>query len=993
MPPLASRRENPSSTNYEKDHLSASEPPAEVAAGRTMQLGHAPPIVQGIRLVSAHDLPDRFRSIFPYPVFSSVQSKCFGPVFHGDDNLVLSAPTGSGKTVVMELAICRSLQTFKNGQFKVVYQAPTKSLCSERYRDWHQKFGPLDLQCAELTGDTDQMQLKSVQSASIIITTPEKWDSVTRKWKDHLRLVQMVKLVLIDEVHILKEARGATLEAVVSRMKSVGTSIRFVALSATVPNAEDVAVWLGKNSMNHHLPAHLEKFGESFRPVQLQKFVYGVPPKGNEFVVDKILNDKLPEYIAKHSNKKPILIFCCTRSSCVSTANSLASLWNSTNPPRRLWPGPTRIPAVQSPELRKSLIAGVSFHHAGLDLSDRKAVEQGFLDGQISIICCTSTLAVGVNLPCYLVVIKNTVTYTDSGLQEYADLEMMQMLGRAGRPQFEQSACAVIITKDARVAYYQKMVSGQQCLESCLHLNLIDHLNAEIGLGTVSDIASARKWLGSTFLFVRLRSNPGYYRLKEGISTSNSNDIVDEICAKDFTLLQETELITHGERIKCTEFGEAMARYYIKFETMRILMSLPPKARMSEMLSAIAHAAEFKDIRLKAGEKSLFKDINKDVRIKFPIKVDLALPAHKVSLLIQSELGGVDFPTNEQHQKHKHAFSTDRTLVFQHVNRLIRCIIDCQLQLEDSVAVRNALELARSFGAKVWDNSPLQLKQLEQIGNVAVRKLAAASVNSIEILEATEAHRIEHILGKNPPFGMKLLARVSEFPKLRVAVKMMGKESKPGKPVCIKLKAEIGFMNDKVPQFFARKQVFVCFLAETSDGKLIDFRRMSARKVQNQYEMLLTANLTGPLQFVNCYVMCDEIAGTLRHAMLKPSLSAALFPVPARQSQTSAPKARHRSNVSIESCSTKGSKNDEFGDGGLNDQDLLDAVDNGRFLDLDEFPDTGPEMRGSQSNMKEKHADKLPKPKPAMVPDEDWEPTQLDNGKYACKHFCKDKSK
>ena len=84
-------------------------------------------------------------------------------------------------------------------------------------------------------------------------------------------------------------------------------------------------------------------------------------------------------------------------------------------------------------EFLETLVAGVAFHHAGLYASDRHAVEIGFLEGQINVICCTSTLAVGVNLPCHLVIIKNTVCFQDEGLMEYADLEMMQMLGRAGR--------------------------------------------------------------------------------------------------------------------------------------------------------------------------------------------------------------------------------------------------------------------------------------------------------------------------------------------------------------------------------------------------------------------------------------------------------------------------------------------------------------------------------------------------------------------------------
>jgi ATP-dependent DNA helicase HFM1/MER3 len=189
----------------------------------------------------------------------------------------------------------------------------------------------------------------------------------------------------------------------------------------------------------------------------------------------------------------------------------------------------------------------------------------------------------------------------------------------------------------------------------------------------------------------------------------------------------------------------------------------------------IAQAQEFHEIRLKPGDKPLYREINRDPGIRFPIKVDIALQAHKVSLLIQSELGAVEFPDNEQLQKRKFTFQQDKSLVFVHVNRLIRCLIDCQIARRDSVAIRSALELARSFGAKVWDHSPLQMKQIEQVGVVAVRKLAAAGITCLEELECAEAHRIEMVLSKNPPFGSKMLSRLREFPKLRVAVKMIGK--------------------------------------------------------------------------------------------------------------------------------------------------------------------------------------------------------------------------
>lgn len=532
-----------------------------------------------------HELPDRFRSIFPFRAFNAVQSKCFQPVYRQDGNLVLAAPTGSGKTVIMELAICRLLSTLKDEQFKVIYQAPTKSLCSERFRDWSRKFTTtLGLQCAELTGDTDQSQLQHVQKSHIIITTPEKWDSITRKWKDHARLMQLVKLFLVDEVHILKEARGATLEAVVSRMKSIGSNVRFVALSATVPNSEDIASWLGKDATNQHVPAHREHFGEEFRPVKLQKFVYGYQSSANEFAFDKMCSSKLPTVITTHSCRKPIMIFCCTRNSCVATAKELARLWSMMNPPARQWKAPTTRLNVHNMDLKTTIAAGVAFHHAGLDPADRHTVESGYLNGDISIICCTSTLAVGVNLPCHLVIIKNTVGWQDGGCKEYSDLEMMQMLGRAGRPQFDDSAVAVILTRKQRVAHYEKLVSESEALESCLHLHLIDHLNAEIGLGTVSDIETAVRWLAGTFLFIRLRRNPAHYTLKEGASPHDEDDMLRQICEKDIKLLQETGLAC-TEQLRSTKFGDAMARYYVRFETMKALLSLKPKATISQIVS------------------------------------------------------------------------------------------------------------------------------------------------------------------------------------------------------------------------------------------------------------------------------------------------------------------------------------------------------------------------------------------------------------------------
>lgn len=142
--------------------------------------------------------------------------------------------------------------------------APLKALCTEKFNEWQEKFEKLhNLSCIQLTGDTNidtynDQNNTMIENANIICTTPEKWDFMTRKWKNQRLIMDSVKLFLIDEIHVLGEStRGATIEAVVSRMKTFAfrglkgyeneetNQFRFIAVSATIPNIDDIASWLG----------------------------------------------------------------------------------------------------------------------------------------------------------------------------------------------------------------------------------------------------------------------------------------------------------------------------------------------------------------------------------------------------------------------------------------------------------------------------------------------------------------------------------------------------------------------------------------------------------------------------------------------------------------------------------------------------------------------------------------------------------------------------
>ncbi len=149
--------------------------------------------------------------------------------------MVVSAPTGCGKTAVFEMAIAQLLREGQQSEAstgknpcrnqRIIYICPLKALCQQILMDWKFKFGAMGLKVVEVAGDTGNDTMSGVRrlaSANLILTTPEKWDSLTRLGSEHTFLIRSIKLVLIDEVHMLgEEDRGSTLEMIITRMKAL----------------------------------------------------------------------------------------------------------------------------------------------------------------------------------------------------------------------------------------------------------------------------------------------------------------------------------------------------------------------------------------------------------------------------------------------------------------------------------------------------------------------------------------------------------------------------------------------------------------------------------------------------------------------------------------------------------------------------------------------------------------------------------------------------
>ncbi|XP_030877071.1 probable ATP-dependent DNA helicase HFM1 isoform X7 [Leptonychotes weddellii] len=663
--------------------------------------------------------------------------------------------------------------------------APIKALCSQRFDDWKEKFGPIGLNCKELTGDTVMDDLFEIQHAHIIMTTPEKWDSMTRKWRDN-SLVKLVRLFLIDEVHVVKdENRGPTLEVVVSRMKTVQSlsptsensstviPMRFVAVSATIPNAEDIAEWLSDGER----PAVCLKMDEKHRPVKLRKVVLGFPCRSNqtEFKFDLTLNYKIASVIQTYSDQKPTLVFCATRKGVQQAASVLvkdAKFIMAVEQKQRLQKCAY---SVRDSKLRDILIHGVAYHHAGMELLDRKVVEGAFTVGDLPVLFTTSTLAMGVNLPAHLVVIKSTMHYAGGMFEEYSETDILQMIGRAGRPQFDTTATAVIMTRLSTKEKYIQMLACSDTVESSLHRHLIEHLNAEIVLHTITDVNIALEWIRSTLLYIRALKNPSHYGFASGLNKDGIEAKLQELCLKNLNDLSSLDLITMDEDVnfKPTEAGRLMAWYYITFETVKKFCTISGKETLLDLVTMIASCKEFADVQLRINEKKTLNTLNKDpnrVTIRFPMEGRIKTREMKVNCLIQAQLGCIpiqDF-----------ALTQDTAKIFRNGSRITRWLSDFVAVQEKKFAVLlNSLILAKCFRCKLWENSLHISKQLEKIGITLSNAMVNAGLTSFKKIEETDARELELILNRHPPFGTQIKETVMYLPKYELEVEQIARYS------------------------------------------------------------------------------------------------------------------------------------------------------------------------------------------------------------------------
>ncbi|XP_068485340.1 DExH-box ATP-dependent RNA helicase DExH17 isoform X3 [Phaseolus vulgaris] len=732
--------------------------------------------------------------------FNSLQSECFPICFYSDVNMVISAPTGSGKTVLFELCILRLLSRFisaggifihEKGSLKTIYIAPSKALVQEKLRDWNKKFGPWGINCLELTGDNESYTPRSILEADIILTTPEKFDAVSRYGIESggLSFFSDIALLLIDEVHLLNDPRGASLEAIVSRIKIVAgnpklkssplAQVRFLAVSATIPNIEDLAKWLEVPDQG------IKRFGEEMRPVKLTTKVFGYAPAKNDFLFEKRLQNYIFDVLMQYSRGKSALVFCSTRKGAQEAAQRLSQIvmtFGQSNPFIKNREQQDRLREASltcsDKQMQSYILYGVGFHNGGLCLKDRNIVEGLFLRGDIQVLCTTNTLAHGINLPAHTVVIKSTQHFNkEKGLyMEYDRSTILQMCGRAGRPPFDDTGMVIIMTRRETVHLYENLLNGCEVVESQLLSCLTEHLLAEIVQLTVSDITKAIEWLKFSYLYVRMKMNPMNYAIKKGISGDSLEKHVQDICVHKVNELSQCQMIwvdEDGFLLRPLDPGRLMTKYYLRFDTMKQIMRTPENFSLENALHVVCSAEEIAWIQLRRNEKKLLNEINadKDGRLRFHILGDkgkkkkrIQTREEKIFILANDCLTG-------DPSVHDLSLIQDMNSICSNGFRIAKCMKEYFFYKRNYKGAVNSALLAKSLDQKLWDDSPYLLKQLPGIGMVTAKALHSMGVKSFEALAEADPRRIELVTGRKYPFGNHIKDSLLSLPP-KVDVKL-----------------------------------------------------------------------------------------------------------------------------------------------------------------------------------------------------------------------------
>lgn len=703
-----------------------------------------------------------------------VQSHVYNATFEGADNILLCAPTGGGKTNCAMLTMLHEIGQHINKDtlkvdptsFKIVYIAPMKSLVQEMVHTFGKRLKPFGITVGELTGDSSLTKAQ-IDETQLIFTTPEKWDIITRK-SGEKTYTELVRLVIIDEIHLLHDTRGAVLESIISRtLRQVESSqemVRLMGLSATLPNYKDVANFLRVK------PENLFAFPNSYRPVPLGLNFVGISVKA-PFKRFQLMNKLCYEKVSEHAGSNQCLVFVHSRKETAKTAKLMRDTAVEDNTIGRYLEDTASRTILtaeaencDSADLKELLPYGFAIHHAGLSSEDRTLVEDLFADKHIQVLCSTATLAWGVNLPAHAVVIKGTKVYSPEKSEwiELSALDVMQMLGRAGRPGLDIKGEGVLITGRDQLEYYLSLMNEQLPIESQFIKSLAHNLNAEIVLGTIQNAQDAINWLTYTYLYVCMLRSPELY----GVSIAERNqdrtlkqrryDLIHSAA----TTLAKNNLIKYDRKsgtFDVTDLGKIASHYYLTpFSMSQYNEHMKISTGDIELLRVFSLSEEFKNCNVRPDERMELQKLME--RVPFPVKESIDDSSAKINVLLQAYVSRLNLDG--------FSLASDMVYVKQSAGRVMRALFEIALKRGWALLAEKALKWCQMIDRKMWSTqSPL--RQFGKLPADILKKLEKKQM-TVDRMFDLDSHEIGQGI-EYPSLGSKVYKLVHRFPRVDVA--------------------------------------------------------------------------------------------------------------------------------------------------------------------------------------------------------------------------------
>ncbi|KAG8570368.1 hypothetical protein GDO81_011241 [Engystomops pustulosus] len=735
------------------------------------------PFASDEQLVPVEKLPKYAQAGFDgFKTLNRIQSKLYKAALETDENLLLCAPTGAGKTNVALMCMLREIGkhinvdgTINVDNFKIIYIAPMRSLVQEMVGSFSKRLATYGITVAELTGD-HQLCKEEINATQIIVCTPEKWDIITRKGGERT-YTQLVRLIILDEVHLLHDDRGPVLESLVARairnIEMTQEDVRLVGLSATLPNYEDVATFLRVD------PAKgLFYFDNSFRPVPLEQTYVGITEK-KAIKRFQIMNEIVYEKIMEHAGKNQVLVFVHSRKETGKTSRAIRDMClekdtlglflregsASTEVLR------TEAEQCKNLELKDLLPYGFAIHHAGMSRVDRTLVEDLFADKHIQVLVSTATLAWGVNLPAHTVIIKGTQVYSPEKGRwtELGALDILQMLGRAGRPQYDTKGEGILITSHGELQYYLSLLNQQLPIESQMVAKLPDMLNAEVVLGNVQNAKDAVNWLGYTYLYIRMLRSPNLYGISH--DAVKSDPLLEQrrldLIHTAALMLDKNNLVKYDKKtgnFQVTELGRIASHYYITNESVQTYNQLlKPTLSEIELFRVFSLSSEFKNITVREEEKLELQKLLE--RVPIPVKESIEEPSAKINVLLQAYIS--------QLKLEGFALMADMVYVTQSAGRLMRAIFEIVLNRGWAQLTDKTLNLCKMIDKRMWQ-SMCPLRQFRKLPEEVVKKIEKKNF-PFERLYDLNHNEIGELI-RMPKMGKTIHKYVHLFPKLDLSV-------------------------------------------------------------------------------------------------------------------------------------------------------------------------------------------------------------------------------